>query len=206
MSMLKFHRCALVALALSVLTADAGSLAFADQPKPEDKPPPVTKVKLRQMPAIAKTGKVAMYRGEADGKGVAFYVDGLGIGTPVGVMLLSGAKGAPMKLSVKNDLSADWDRKVDPDKDGVAQTRFRTEGPAMILVSSPGEMKPYQLIIWVGPEIKFHKYMKTPFVSQEAYDKSQGGGVLGPIIAGAALALVVVIVIMVRRSQKRRGQ
>src|SRR5258706_13038578 len=98
-------RVVLVALVVS------GSLAWADEPPPI----PVTKVELVERPELAKAGKVAIYKGEADDKGVAFYIEGLSISTPVGIMVLAGDATAPMKLSVKNDLSMKWDRAVKPE-------------------------------------------------------------------------------------------
>jgi hypothetical protein len=196
----RFHRLAAAILGFALFVSLPSSAGAEEKPQP-----PVTKVKLREMPKLAKSGKVAIYRGEADETGVAFYIEGLGIGVPVGVILVSEDPSSGMKLAVKNDLSKDWDRKVEP-KDGYAEALFRTEGPAMALVTSPGGMKPYRLFVWVGPEIKFHKYMAGPFVTNEEYEKSQGGGLMVPLIAGGAvlLGLVLIAVVMVRRSRRRQ--
>ncbi len=180
----------------------AASLLFGiarDAHSEEELPPPVTKVELREQPDLAKAGKVAIYKGDADKKGVAFYLEGLGIGTPVGLMLISGDAAAPMHLAVKNDLSKDWDRKVEPDESGIAQTRFRTEGPAMVLVTSSGELKPYQLLIWVGPEVKIHRFLKSPFGGGGA---SGGSGTIVGLAVGGGLVLLIVLVLLVRRSKK----
>ena len=196
----------------------ATSSAWAADEPPPPTTPPVTKVELRELPEVAKKGKVAVYEGEADKQGVAFFLDGLGIATPVGMMLISGDASAPMTLRVKNDLSQDWDRTVEPVQ-GVAETKFRTEGPAMALVSSPGDLKPYKLVIWVGPEIKTHKVFKAPFVTKAAYDKKHpggpaaaggggsGGGNTAGVIAGVAIALgaIVGVLVLVRRGRKGRA-
>jgi len=186
---------------LALLAASAGLIAqgLAIAEEPEEQPPPVTEVELRELPNVAKVGRVATYRGEADRKGVAFYIPGLGIGNPVTVMLVSGDKAAPMRLALKNDLSADWDRKVDPDEAGVSQTRFRTEGPAMALVTSPGDLKPYQLMIWVGPEIKIHRFIKNPFHGSVA---GGSGGKIAAIMAGVLALLLIVIVVVVRKKRR----
>lgn len=188
-----------------VLVLAVGS-ARADEPPPV----PVTKVELAEHPEIAKTGKIAIYRGEADDKGVAFFVEGLGIATPAGVMLASGDAASPMRLSVKNDLSFDWDKHPKADN-GVTQYRFRTEGAAMFLVQSPtAERKPYQILFWVGPEIPLHKLMASPFLSQADYDRKHpggpggGGGNTGVIVAAAVGgALVVLILVAVVRRRKK---
>jgi hypothetical protein len=182
------------------------SVARADEPPPI----PVTKVELKERPELAKTGKVAIYKGEADDQGVAFYIDGLGINTPVAVMLISGESASPMKLSLKNDLSMDWDKHVKADA-GVSSLKFRTEGPATALVQSPThDKKPYSIAIWVGPELKVHTWMKPPFVTQAEYDKDHpggGGGGSGKtigIVVGGVIVLVILVAVMRRKKAGAR--
>lgn len=186
-----------------------GRPVLADEPPPV----PVTTVVFAERPEIAKTGKVAMYKGVADDKGVAFYVEGLGINTPVAVMLVSGEAASPMRLALKNDLSLEWDRYVKAEN-GVAKTTFRTEGPATVLVQAPGvEKKPYQLLIWVGPEIKLHKLMKGPFIAKAEYERlhpggpgtSSAGGGSGGRTIGVVIAAVVVVLLLVWISRRKKG-
>lgn len=183
------------------------SLARADEPPPI----PVTKVELAERPEIAKTGKIALYKGEADDKGVAFYIDGLGINTPVTIVLTSGEAASPMRLSVKNDLSPDWDRHVKADN-GISTARFRTEGPAMALVQSPSaDRKPYHVAIWVGPELKLHQLIAPPFVSQAEYDKGHpgggggGGGSSTGVIVGVIGTVVILIVVGALVLRRKKG-
>jgi hypothetical protein len=186
---------------VSMLVLAGAGRAHAAEPKV-----PVTKVELRENPALAKKGKVAIYKGEADKDGVAFYVEGLGIGVPV-VAFLASEAGAPMTLQLKNDMSEKWERKVERDpKTGIAEARFRTEGPAMLLVTSSGPRAKYQLVVWVGPEIKMHKLIKPPFVSKAKFDKKKSGGSgTAGIIIGIAITCVFVIglVVLVRRMGKK---
>jgi hypothetical protein len=185
-------------------------IASADDPPPI----PVTKVELAERPEIAKVGKVAIYKGEADDKGVAFYIDGLGINTPVAIMLVSGESASPMKLSLKNDLSMEWDQHIQADK-GISKAQFRTEGPATALVQSPtADRKPYSMVIWVGPELKLHTASAGPFVSQAEYDKQHPGGQTGntaagggsganiAIATGGILAVVVLVVVVMKRRKQ----
>jgi hypothetical protein len=190
---------------LVVTLAGLAGQARADEP-PEV---PVTQVVLKEVPDVAKTGKLAVYSGQADDKGVAFYIDGLSINTPVGIVVRAGDPAAPMRLSVKNDLSRDWDRHVAAEN-GIASTKFRTEGPAMALVQGPtGEQKPYKILIWVGPEIRFDKLLPPPFMAQAAYDKKHpegsskpGGGTTGALIAViVVVALIAVGFVVVRRKK-----
>jgi hypothetical protein len=175
-------------------------------PAGADEPPdiPVTTVVLQDRPELAKNGKVALYRGEADHKGVAFYIEGLGIATPVGVMLLSGDHAATMNLLVKNDLSKDWDRRVKPDGT-ISKTQFTTEGPAMVLVTSPtAEAKPYELAIWVGPEVPIHKLLPSPFTNKGGGAASSGGSHAGALIGVAVfVGLLVILVVALKRRAKK---
>lgn len=184
---------------MMMATMFAAPMRAAQNAPPDDAPPPVTRVELREQPELAKKGKVAVYRGEADRQGVAFFLDGLGINTPVGVMLVSGDRTAPVKLAVKNDLSGAWDRYVEPDATGISQTRFRTEGPAMLLVSSTGDARPYQLLVWVGDEIRFHRAMKVPFVSAADAGASGVSWTVAGAVLGAAVIGVAVLVLARRR-------
>lgn len=187
----------------------AGFVVFAlvGVARAQDPPPvPVTNVVLQERPELAKNGKVALYRGEADDKGVAFYIEGLGIATPVGVMLLSGDRTAPMNLLVKNDLSKDWDRRVKPEGT-VSKTQFTTEGPAMVLVTSPtAEKKPYELAIWVGPEVPLHKLMPSPFAGKDgAATKPGGSSSSGAVVAIAIVIGIIAILVVVIRRRARKG-
>ena len=193
---------------LAVAVVISGSLAHADEPPPV----PVTKVELVERPELVKSGKVAVYKGEADDKGVAFYIDGLTISTPVAIMVLAGDESAPMKLSVKNDLSMQWDRTVPPEG-SITTTKFTTEGPATALVQSPtAERKPYTIVIWVGPEIPMHKLMAAPFVTQAQYETKHGaaggGGSGGSgstttviVAVSVVVALLLIVVVAIRRKK-----
>lgn len=181
-------------------------LAMAASARAEESPEiPVTKVVLQERPEIAKNGKVALYRGEADQKGVAFFIDGLGIATPVGVMLLSGDHAATMNLLVKNDMSKEWDRRVKPEG-SISKTQFTTEGPAMVLVTSPtAEAKPYQLAIWVGPEVPLNKLLPSPFSGKAGAAAARTGKGYAGALAGVAVVvgLIVILVVAVRRKANK---
>lgn len=190
---------------LAVVVIISGSFARADEPPPV----PVTKVELVERPEIVKSGKVAVYKGEADDKGVAFYIDGLTISTPVAIMVLAGDESAPMKLSVKNDLSMQWDRTVPPEG-SITTTKFTTEGPATALVQSPtAERKPYTIVIWVGPEIPMHKLMAAPFVTQAQYEAKHGaaggGGSSTTTIVIVVSVVVVLLLLAVVAMRRKKG-
>src|SRR5262249_19209159 len=122
---------------------DSAPAAPAPAPAPAAQPggTPVTRVELRENPAL-KAGKVAAYEREVDEKGVAFYLAGLNILTPVAVALEARDPAQPLTLELKNDLSPKWDRAEKTSAQGALLSRFRTEGPAMALLHSSGGRKP----------------------------------------------------------------
>ena len=80
----------------------------------------------------------------------------------------------------------------------------------MALVQGPtGEQKPYKILIWVGPEIRFDKLLPPPFMAQADYEKKHpegagksGGGTTGIVIAVVAVVgLIVVVIFFVRRKK-----
>jgi hypothetical protein len=192
-------------VAIAVVGAMSAGSAGADDPK--DKGPPITGVELKDNPAIAKSGKIAIYKGQADKVGVAFEIPGLGIGTPVAVMLWSD-KEKSLGLHVKNDMSKKWDKEVKT-KDGYAEVLFRTEGPAVALVTGTDatQLDNYEIAIWVGKDIPFHKLQKPPFVSQAEYDKKHGAGSsTGAIIAVSVVIALGVFLIAMWRRNRRKGR
>ena len=78
----------------------------------------------------------------------------------------------------------------------------------MALVTSSGPLTKYELVIWAGPDIKTHKLLKAPFVTQAAYDAKHGGasGKLGAIIAIVAVVAVVAVLVVVARRKMRKGR
>jgi hypothetical protein len=124
-------------------------------------------------------------------------------------MLLSGDHAAPMNLLVKNDLSKDWDRRVKPEGT-ISKTQFSTEGPAMVLVTSPtADKKPYELVIWVGPEVPLHKLMPSPLAGKGGGGASSaGGGSHAGALIGVAVVvgLVFILVIAIKRKAKKGPQ
>lgn len=155
---------------------------------------PTVTVALAEQRGLFEHGRSAVYRGVADEQGVAFVIPALTINTAAALVLQAGETGAPMRLQLKNDFSEDWDRSLDTGREGALLTRFRTEGPAVALVSSvAGGPQPYRLVVWVGSEIKPHTAAAPPFVSPGQYDGERGGwrwlvaavAVLGLLAAGA---------------------
>ena len=97
---------------------------------------PTVTVALAEQRGLFEHGRSAVYRGVADEQGVAFVIPALTINTAAALVLQAGETGAPMRLQLKNDFSEDWDRSLDTGREGALLTRFRTEGPAVALVSS----------------------------------------------------------------------
>lgn len=178
------------ALLACLLSAACAGLALAAPAKPI----PTTTVALADNPALFAHGKSAVYRGVADKQGVAFVIPGLTINTAAALVLEAGDGGTPMQLQLKNDFSQGWDRTLTTDGKGIASTRFRTEGPAVALVSSSdGASRPYRLVVWVGNEIKPHTAAAPPFAPPGHHAAEGGRGrtlpllLAGLLLAGAGL-------------------
>jgi hypothetical protein len=193
-----------IAPALLVLTALAGQVHLPPVQAMQQDKTPMIGVKLKELPKIFETGKGAFYQGRADEEGIKFYIPALSIMTPAAIVLESSDRDTKMTLQIKNDYSIDWDRTLTTDASGVITTKFRTEGPAVALIKSDGGMKPYRIAVWVGPEVKLHKILPSPFVTNEEYERLQGGGgwTLYAAIAAALLAAAVAVVIAKRRRSK----
>jgi hypothetical protein len=192
---------AALAACLTLTVAAAGAQAPTATP---GKPIPNVVVKLAEHRQMFEHGKAAFYHGVADEDGVAFLIPGLTINTAAALVLESSDPGARMTLRLKNDFSPGWDRTLETGDRGVVDTRFRTEGPAIALVSSDGGMKPYRLVVWAGTEVKPHTAASPPFVTQAEYDRQQGGGWMGTGLAiGAVLVLLAVGAALLLRRRSR---
>jgi hypothetical protein len=190
------YRAVTCLLALS-LSAIPTSQAANDAKQP--KKPPLTEVKLQEHRKLFEVGKSAFYRGQADEVGVAFYIKGLSINTPVAMVLEASDPNSPMTLQLMNDYSPNWDRTVSTEDQGAVTTRFRTEGPAVALVKSSGGMQPYRLAVWVGPEVKVFASAPPPFLTEEEYRKRHGGFSRWYLLGGVVLVLAIATFIWMRK-------
>lgn len=154
---------------------------------------PTITVALAEQPAVLEQGRAALYRGLVDQDGIAFVIPELTINTAAAIVLESPDPAAGMTLRLKNALSADWDRTLSSNADGTIDIRFRTEGPAVALLSSDGGMRPYRLAVWVGPELEVHAAAPPPFLSMEEYGRLQGSRWAAP---ATAIALSVALVLL----------
>lgn len=194
---------AVLGMALGAATAGAWPPGALAQSPATPRPIPTVAVQLVEGAHGFANGRAAVFHGTADADGVAFVIPGLTINTPAAIVLESSDPRARMSLRLKNDFSPGWDRQLSTGADGAIDTRFRTEGPAVALVSSDGGMHPYRLAIWAGPEIKPHTLAPPPFVSQAEYDRLQGGGRTRiAVAAGALLALVAGLAVWLRRRSR----
>lgn len=188
--------CAVIGLLALSLSGVPSTHAAADK---QAKKPPLTEVKLQEHRKLFEVGKSAFYRGEADEVGVAFYIKGLGINTPVAMVLEASNPSSAMTLQLMNDYSQNWDRTLSTEDKGAVTTRFRTEGPAVALVKSSGGMQPYRLAIWVGPEVKVFASAPPPFLSEEEYQKRHGGVSRWYLLVGGVLVLAIATFVWMRK-------
>lgn len=179
-------------IALALLAVAGLSVAPAGGEAAAAEPPriPTIEVTLAPKPAVFEHGKAAFYRGTVDGNGVVFSIPGLGINTPAAVIVESSAPDARLVLRLKNDYSTDWDRTLDTGRAGALMTQFRTEGSAVALLRSDGPLRPYRMVVWVGPEAKLHTVMPTPFTRMEDAHARRGWWVAAGLGLFAMLAFV----------------
>lgn len=153
-------------------------------------------------------GKVMALQGTVGQGGEKFIVEGLGILQPVEVTLLSKDPDADLTLQV---CKFDWkkpERSGSTKGTGVQTFKLRTEGDLKIFVASSQGERPYQLVVWVGDEIR--PAIRPAFIPKEDYKKMKGGmgGGFGIgsavlwIIAVLLAAILIVLIIFLKRGRR----
>ena len=152
-------------LATELLT---GHRADAQSTPPKDGRPAYG-VDLHAVPFLSN-GKLAVIQGAVDGSGLRFLVENLDILQPVAVTLLSVRPEDALTLRLAKD---SWDERArEGTTEGTAQQTFkiRTQGDMRIVVNSVAGVKPFQLIVWAGNEVK----VPTPSIFVAAGNTSAG--------------------------------
>lgn len=165
------------------------------------------KIVPKQDPAVPN-GKVMALQGTVGQGGEKFVLEGLGILRPVEVTLLSKDPDADLTLQL---CKFDWkkpERSGSTKGSGIQTFKIRTEGDLKIFVASAQGERPYQLVVWVGDEIR--PAIRSAFVPKEEYKKMKGGMGGGSgfgsavlwIIAFLLAAIVVILIIFLKRGRK----
>lgn len=158
-----------------VLLVSLPALAQGKGPAtPEDVDKDVASIPWKKGEAF-KGGRLLYVDGSSDGvKPVRYGLEGVGITQPISVSILTRPAVAKVKLTAVKWGSASPGTQVETDARGAASLSFRVQGDAQLIVQGPKAT--FQVMVWVGPELK--PPLKPPFTAAkaEALRAGKGGG------------------------------
>ena len=162
---------------------------------------PAYKLNLKPAEGLPN-GRVATLEGTANPAGDKFFVEAVGVLQPVVVTLVAKNKGDAIKLVLGKQR---WDedlRHGTTGPDGMVTFKLRTQGEVRMTVSGEGD-KPYNLIVWVGDEVK-PDFAAAPVITpmkdhKEAGGAAAGSNTTGIVIAGVLGVLIVMLVVWLKR-------
>jgi hypothetical protein len=167
---------------------------------------PAYKLNLKPADGLPN-GKVATLQGTANPAGDKFFIEAVGVLQPVVVTLVAKNKGDAIKLVLGKQR---WDEDLRhgvTGPNGMVTFKLRTQGEVRITVSGEGD-KPYNLIVWVGDEVK-PDFAAAPAITPmkdykgaKAAGATPGGGsnnTAGIVIACVLGALILVLVVWLKR-------
>ncbi len=196
-----------VAIALLVAVLGLPSVAMANEQK-------AYKLELKEAKGLPN-GKVATLQGTAHPEGDQFFVEAVGVLQPVVVTLVAKNPGDEIKVILAKQR---WDenlREATTGPDGKAILKLRTQGELRIIVKGEGD-KPYNLIVWVGAEVKpdfdahpaltpMKSYKGSGAAGPGAPGKAGGGsGTTGIVIAAVLGVLLIGLVVWLKRKGGKR--
>jgi hypothetical protein len=122
-----------------------------------------------------KGGKLAYVEGTSvDGGDVTFGLERLSVTQPVSVSVLAKQPAGRLRLTaVKWDKQAPG-KQVETDRRGAASLSFRVQGDARLVVRGLGAKTAFQLMVWVGPDLK--PPLPSPFVPGKPEQMRAGKG------------------------------
>lgn len=161
------------------------------------------RLQLKQFTQIPK-GKAALVQGAANPAGDRFFVQDLSIIQPVVVTLVTRDKADDVKLRLAKYQFDEADKTASTKGTGTATIKLRTQGEMKIVVSG-ADAKPYQLVVWAGPEVK----PEPPAVVLGKRDVAGGGSRVSPLtvvilVAGGVLLILGGVMRSRRQKTERR--
>jgi hypothetical protein len=182
-------------------------LGVAASPSRADDEKPAYKLNLKPAEGLPN-GKVATLQGTANPAGDKFFVESVGVLQPVVVTLVAKNKGDAIKLVLAKQR---WDedlRHGTTGPDGMVTFKLRTQGELRMVVSGDGD-KPYNLIVWVGDEVKPDFAAAPAITPMKDHKVSKAGGAAGSNTTGIVIAcvlggLIVVLVVWLKRKGAKR--
>ncbi len=188
-------RAALVLLGVSLVACTAAT-AFAQTSQAEKEvqkilKPDAFRIVLKKIPELDK-GKIMMAEGTAGPEGVKFVSENLSILQPVIVTVLAKNPDDDVRVQLSKYRYDQADRKGSTKGSGIYTTKLRTQGDLKVVVSAPTPT-PFQLLVWVGDEVK--RPMKSVVVTNAALVSGKGGGI--GAMSGGSMAVWVIAIALV---------
>lgn len=156
------------------------------------------RLKPEPMPGVER-GKVEVVRGEAGPDGHRFFLERMNVLTPVSVTLMSADPSDDVELLLTKYA---WDRPLRSGRtgrEGLVNFKFRTEGEFQATVRADAAGAPYQLVVWVGDELKPDL---SPVVVAPGDHEDAGGARWWPWLAAIAIAAAAVAALVLIRRRR----
>lgn len=187
----RFMRCIFIrCVAVLVLAVVFAPTAIAQEPR-------VYRLEPKAMKEF-RHGKAVLVKRSAGRDGERFILEKISSTMPVIVALKPARAGEEVALRLTK---YGWNQPLREGKTENAPLlfKFRTEGEFQIAVSAGKEKTPYQLLVWVGDEIKPEF---TPVVVKASEFERRGGSRLWWLVGAAMAAVLIAVVVVVLRRRK----
>ena len=177
---------------------------------------PAYKLQMQTDPKLPG-GKIRIIEGEAGPGPDRFFLEGLGVLSPVAVTIIAKHKGDEIQVAFGQDR---WDETIQKASTSAAKnevtTKLRTQGDLKISVTASAEGKPYWLIVWVGDEVKAElapvtvpmtKYKKEhPDAGKAPAPGAAAAGGTSPVMIVIAVALVAIVLLLAFMAFRKKGR
>ena len=177
------------------------------------------KLQMQTEPTLPN-GKIRIIKGTAGEQPDRFFLDELGVLTPVAVTVIALNKGDAVQIAFSQDR---WDEVLEKHVTSATEqeltTKLRTQGSLQMEITSATGPHPYILIVWVGDEVKpemapvlvpMKQYLaqhpdagKAPPANGPAAAKS---GETSPVMIVIAVALVLIVVLLAVVVFRKKGR
>lgn len=146
-------------------------------------------------------GKGSVIRGTTGSEGHHFFLENLNMAVPVSVTLMSGNPGDVVQLDITK---RPWEPALRTAKTGdearYVNERLRTQGEFQIAVTAPEPDTMYQLVVWVGDELK--PELRDVVVAKSEYEGSGGGFPFKWAIAALLLGIFALLAVLAFRRKR----
>jgi hypothetical protein len=164
-------------------------------------------------------GKHRIIEGHAGVQPDRFFLEGLGVLTPVAVTIIAKNPGDEITVSLGQDRWDETIQKITTTKAAPEVTKkLRTQGDLKISVTAASEDKQYWLIVWVGDEVKPDLAPVTVPMTKYKREHPDGGkapvggaanakdGGTSPVMIVIAVALVLIVLLLAVVVFRKKGK